>query len=97
MRSVAGPFLPFAKPGDGAIGADDDPAQPGPAAALAPEREGGIAPAGSTARAGFPSYRDGVCDSTSLTLAASCLRPKGLGRKCSSSAFSSLRRNASSA
>jgi hypothetical protein len=35
--------------------------------------------------------------STSFTLAASCFRPNGLGRKCRSSAFSSLRRKASSA
>lgn len=39
----------------------------------------------------------GAPERTSFTLAASCLRPNGLGRKCRSSAFSSLRRKASSA
>lgn len=42
-------------------------------------------------------FTGGALERTSFTFAASCFRPKGLGRKCRSSAFSSLRRKASSA
>lgn len=59
--------------------------------------EGGEGGKPGTGRMCQVRFGTGAPDSTSFTFAASCFRPNGLGRKWRSSAFSSLRRKASSA